>query len=121
MKNIARVAVVLIQPEIPGNTGTIGRLCVGFNCELHLIRPLGFQIDDKSVKRAGLDYWPHLNYHIHDSWDQFLKNSVHEFQQLVLLSKQEKYGINDFLLFTYICCYILFILHPILKRHQEFV
>jgi len=52
--------IVLVEPEIPGNTGTIGRLCVGLEATLTLIEPLGFSLADKYLKRAGLDYWPHL-------------------------------------------------------------
>lgn len=52
--------VVLVEPEIPNNTGNIGRTCIGMWSELHLVEPLGFDIDDKAVKRAGLDYWPEL-------------------------------------------------------------
>lgn len=52
--------IVLVEPEIPGNTGTIGRLCVGLNANLWLIEPLGFSLEDKYVRRAGLDYWPDL-------------------------------------------------------------
>lgn len=65
-------SVVLLRPEIPHNTGAIGRLCVGLGVPLHLIRPLGFHLDDKSVARAGLDYWPYLDLHIHDTWEAFL-------------------------------------------------
>ena len=54
-------SIVLLRPEIPHNTGAIGRLCVGLGVSLHLIRPLGFKLDDRSVQRAGLDYWPHLD------------------------------------------------------------
>ena len=49
--------IVLVEPEIPGNTGNIARLCAGTGIELHLVRPLGFSTDDKHLKRAGLDYW----------------------------------------------------------------
>ena len=66
-------SIVLLRPEIPHNTGAIGRLCVGLGVPLHLIRPLGFQLDDKSVARAGLDYWPYLDLHIHDTWEDYLK------------------------------------------------
>lgn len=65
--------VVLVHPEIPHNTGAIGRLCVGLDCPLHLIKPLGFHLTDRYVQRAGLDYWPHLQLHVHDSWEDFLK------------------------------------------------
>jgi len=64
--------IVLVKPEIPHNTGAIGRLCVGLDCPLHLIRPLGFHLSDAYVKRAGLDYWEFLRLTVHDSWDAFL-------------------------------------------------
>ena len=62
-----------MQPEIPGNTGNIGRLCAGTNVWLHLVRPLGFELDNRYLKRAGLDYWPHVNLCIHDSFDDVIK------------------------------------------------
>jgi len=65
-------SVVLLRPEIPHNTGAIGRLCVGLGIPLHLVRPLGFHLDDKSVQRAGLDYWPYLKLQIHDTWEEYL-------------------------------------------------
>ncbi len=65
-------SIVLVRPEIPHNTGAIGRLCVGLGIGLHLIRPLGFHLDEKSVARAGLDYWPHLKISVHDTWDDYL-------------------------------------------------
>jgi len=61
--------VVLYRPEIPQNTGNIGRLCVGTGCRLHLVRPLGFSLDEKRVRRAGLDYWPNLQLEVHDHWE----------------------------------------------------
>lgn len=61
--------IVLFQPEIPQNTGNIGRTCVLTNCRLHLIKPLGFSIDDKAVKRCGLDYWPHVDLEVHESYE----------------------------------------------------
>jgi len=64
--------IVLVKPEIPHNTGAIGRLCVGLDCPLHLIRPLGFHLSDQYVQRAGLDYWEHLRLTVHDSWEAFL-------------------------------------------------
>jgi len=65
--------IVLVEPQIPQNTGTIGRLCVNLGATLHLIKPLGFDIDDKAVKRAGLDYWRVLDLVIWESFDDFLK------------------------------------------------
>lgn len=64
--------VVLFQPEIPENTGAIGRTCVGVGAKLWLVRPLGFQIDHRRLKRAGLDYWPNLNWETVDDWDHLL-------------------------------------------------
>ena len=65
--------VVLFQPDIPPNTGNIARLCVATNSTLHLIKPLGFSLNDKRLKRAGLDYWDNLKLEIHNSLDDFLK------------------------------------------------
>ena len=62
--------IVLFQPEIPQNTGNIGRTCVLTNCKLHLIKPLGFSLDEKAVKRCGLDYWPLLDLEIHESYEE---------------------------------------------------
>ena len=62
--------IVLVEPEIPGNTGNIARLCAGTGIELHLVRPLGFSTDDKHLKRAGLDYWHLVTVHYHDSFDE---------------------------------------------------
>ena len=65
-------SIVLVRPEIPHNTGAIGRLCVGLGVKLHLIRPLGFHLDERSVARAGLDYWPYLDLEVHDTWEEYL-------------------------------------------------
>ncbi len=66
------IHIVLINPEIPHNTGAIGRVCVGLGCSLHLIRPLGFHLSEQYIKRAGLDYWEHLDVRVHDNWQSFL-------------------------------------------------
>ncbi len=63
--------VVLIEPEIPPNTGNIARLCAATRSTLHLIEPFGFQLDDKQLKRAGMDYWQHLKWHRWESWQVF--------------------------------------------------
>jgi len=65
------VRVVLIHPQIPPNTGNIARTCAATCTELHLVGPLGFEISDRYLKRAGLDYWPYVNLHCHDSLDAF--------------------------------------------------
>ena len=65
--------IVLVDPQIPQNTGTIGRLCVNLGATLHLIKPISFDIDDKAVRRAGLDYWKHLDLVVWESFEEFLK------------------------------------------------
>lgn len=67
--------VVLFEPEIPPNTGSVARLCAATLTPLHLIEPLGFKIDDKHLKRAGLDYWQFVDLHVHKSWDDFLRTA----------------------------------------------
>ena len=67
------IGVILHEPEQPGNTGAIGRTCICAGAELHLIRPLGFYTDEKSLRRAGLDYWPRLNVREYDSYEAFLE------------------------------------------------
>lgn len=64
--------IVLHEPEIPANTGNIGRTCVATGVRLHLIRPLGFQINEKALKRAGLDYWDKLDVSVYDNYEDFL-------------------------------------------------
>jgi tRNA (cytidine/uridine-2'-O-)-methyltransferase len=66
------LSIVLVKPEIPTNTGSIGRLCLATNSTLHLIEPLGFDISDSRVKRAGLDYWKHLQVIRHKNFEVFL-------------------------------------------------
>ena len=66
--------IVLIEPEIPQNTGTIGRLCLATNFTLHLVKPLGFSLDAHHLKRAGLDYWEHLDVKIHESSEAFFES-----------------------------------------------
>lgn len=63
--------IVLVEPEIPMNTGNIGRLSLASGSKLHLVKPFGFELDDKRVKRAGLDYWKHVSLFIYDSIDDF--------------------------------------------------
>ena len=67
--------IVLHEPEIPANTGNIGRTCVATGARLHLIRPLGFQINEKALKRAGLDYWDKLDVSVYDHYEDFLEKN----------------------------------------------
>lgn len=66
--------IVLVAPEIPGNTGSIGRTCVALGLELILIKPYGFELSEKAVRRAGLDYWKHVKLKEYDSFIEFLEN-----------------------------------------------
>jgi tRNA (cytidine/uridine-2'-O-)-methyltransferase len=68
--------IALIHPDIPQNTGNVARLCVGLGATLHLVQPMGFTIDDKKLKRAGLDYWKDLNLRMHDSLAGFMAFSA---------------------------------------------
>ena len=64
--------IVFVEPEIPPNTGNIARTCAATNTKLHLVKPLGFDISEKAVKRAGLDYWPYVDLEVHESLDDFM-------------------------------------------------
>ena len=96
--------VVLFQPEIPPNTGSIARLCAATLTPLHLIEPLGFKIDDKHLKRAGLDYWEFVDLRVYKSWDHFLSRNITK--NLLYFSKRASrsftrvaYQENDYLIF----------------------
>ena len=71
--------VVLYQPEIPHNTGAVGRLCLATGARLHLVRPLGFSLDDKHVRRVGLDYWPEVDLRVWESWEELAAESTGTF------------------------------------------
>lgn len=80
-----RFKIVLFAPEIPGNTGSIGRTCVALNLELILIKPYGFEIDEKAVRRAGLDYWKYVQLKEFDSWEDFLQQENPPVDRLIFL------------------------------------
>ena len=88
------IDVILYQPEIPQNTGNIGRLCAFTSCRLHLIHPLGFKITDKNLRRAGMDYWKSLDVIEHQNWDSFVHSS-HRPKNIFLLSTHAKKSIWD--------------------------
>ncbi len=73
--------IVLVEPEIPANTGNIARTCGSMGAKLHLVKPLGFEIDDKHVKRAGLDYWHFVDITVHESLEDFLKYKDENFPE----------------------------------------
>ncbi len=70
-----RYNVVLVEPEIPQNTGNIGRICCCTECRLHLVEPITFSLDDSHVKRSGMDYWKHVDFVMHRNWDSLLKTA----------------------------------------------
>jgi len=80
--------IVLFNPEIPQNTGNIMRTCVALNAKLHLIKPLGFIIDDAKLKRSAVDYYEHINYQVYENWDEFIKVNVGEFYYFTRYSNQ---------------------------------
>ncbi|MEO0413961.1 MAG: tRNA (cytidine(34)-2'-O)-methyltransferase [Verrucomicrobiota bacterium] len=82
--------IVLFEPEIPPNTGNIGRLCHATDMALHLIEPIGFSLDDKSLKRAGLDYWHELSPTVWESWDIFTEAHPASDRYFYLSTKADK-------------------------------
>lgn len=96
--------IVLYEPEIPYNTGNIGRSCVLTNTELHLIKPLGFSIDEKAVKRAGLDYWDKVKLFVWESYEEFLKANKNATIYYATTKTKQKYSDvkfkkDDFIMF----------------------
>jgi tRNA (cytidine/uridine-2'-O-)-methyltransferase len=84
-----RLHIVLHQPEIPYNTGSVGRTCVAVGAKLWLVRPLGFRVDDYYLRRAGLDYWEHLVWQVVDNWDE-LQSSLGHRQPWLFSKKAER-------------------------------
>jgi len=70
--------IALYEPEIPPNAGNVARLCAATGSVLHFIGRLGFRMDDKTLKRAGLDYWPHVNWKRHETWDDFVESFLRD-------------------------------------------
>jgi tRNA (cytidine/uridine-2'-O-)-methyltransferase len=97
--------VVLVEPEIPPNTGNIGRLCLATGSTLHLIKPLGFAIDDRTLKRAGLDYWKEVDVRLWDSLEELLKAREQKARLFFLTTKSDRaycdvrFQSGDFLVF----------------------
>jgi tRNA (cytidine/uridine-2'-O-)-methyltransferase len=82
--------IVLFQPEIPPNTGNVGRLCAVTGCRLHLIHPLGFEITDKQLRRSGMDYWRQLDVHEHATWEAFLESPSRPKRLWLFTTKAER-------------------------------
>ena len=101
---MSHLNIVLLEPEIPQNTGNIARTCAAIGASLHLIKPLGFSIDDKHMKRAGLDYWSSLDLHVYENIEEFFKANIDA--EIYYFSKKGKhvyadvtYGENVYLMF----------------------
>lgn len=84
---MSKFKIVLVAPEIPGNTGSIGRTAVALDLELILIKPLAFDIDEKAVRRAGLDYWKFVKLKVYENWDEFLLAEKPEASKIFLFSR----------------------------------
>ena len=100
--------IVLVEPEIPPNTGNIIRLCANTGAQLHLVKPLGFPLEDKSLKRAGLDYHEYANMKVHESWQDFLQQEKPPQGRMFAITTkgtatlaQAKFLENDFLIYDY--------------------
>ena len=87
--------IVLYHPEIPPNTGNVARLCAATRTALHLIEPLGFSLDDRYLKRAGLDYWPHVDLSVWPDWQAYLGGPGHE-RRLVMTSARAGAAVHRF-------------------------
>ena len=90
-----KLHIVLVEPEIPQNTGNIARTCAAIGGKLHLVKPLGFKISDKYVKRAGLDYWDKLELEEHDSLNKFLEKYPLEENNMFLVTTKGKQVYSD--------------------------
>lgn len=88
--------VVLFEPEIPPNTGNVARTCAATETELHLVEPLGFEISDRTLKRAGLDYWPFVQLRRHSNWTEFHEQQQLQGGRLIGLSRHASDSYLDF-------------------------
>jgi len=87
--------IVLVSPVIPQNSGNIGRLSAASSCRLHFVKPLGFELTDRYLKRAGLDYWPEVNFVVHESWEAFLEVECPARERIALFSTHGKRSYYD--------------------------
>ena len=87
--------IVLLEPEMPANTGNIGRTCCATGTRLHLIEPMGFRINDKMLKRAGLDYWEHLDVTIYDSYEDFLEKNPKARDKMYMATTKARHRYTD--------------------------
>ena len=90
-----KIHIVLVEPEIPQNTGNIARTCAIIGAKLHLVKPLGFEISDKYLKRAGLDYWDKLDMEIHESFEKFLRKYNPENSNMFFVTTKGKHSYTE--------------------------
>ena len=83
--------IVFVEPEIPGNTGNIARTCAATGAQLHLVKPLGFDINEKAVRRAGLDYWPYVDLTVYENLDEFLEQNADRRMFLATTKGSQRY------------------------------
>ena len=100
------ITIVLFEPQIPPNTGSTGRLCGATNTRLHVVGRLGFELSDKTLKRAGLDYWDHIDWEYFPNVDSYIQNLISNNQRFHLLTTKSKknytsvkYDRNDYIIF----------------------
>ncbi len=100
------INIVLYEPEMPANTGNIGRTCVATNTRLHLIEPLGFKLNEKQILRAGLDYWDKLDVQVYSDYEDFLEKNPRAREKMYMATTKAKHTHSD------VCyesdCYIMF-------------
>ena len=118
---MAKLNIVLYEPEIPANTGNIGRTCVATDTRLHLIEPLGFRLDEKSLKRAGMDYWKDLDVTTYVNWEDFCEKNPDA--KIYMATTKAKHVYSDVAYEP--DCYIMFVKESagipeeILKDHPD--
>jgi len=90
-----KINIVMVEPEIPQNTGNVARTCAATGSKLHLVKPLGFEINDKYLKRAGLDYWDKLEIEEHENLNEFLKKYEESLDKMFLVSTKSKHTYSE--------------------------
>lgn len=115
------IHIVMVNPEIPPNTGNVARTCAATGSVLHLVKPLGFNIDDRSLKRAGLDYWPYVKLEVHESFEEFLEEYAGRKMYLAttkggMIYTEPAYEDEDMILFG---CETKGLPRPFIEEHKD--
>lgn len=104
---MATLNIVMVEPEIPQNTGNVARTCAATGARLHLVGPMGFKIDDKKLKRAGLDYWHMLDITMYNSLNDFLKKIRKLTKQDIIFQQKPNIPIQKFLTLIIVICFLV--------------